>query len=510
MKRAALIVLVLAAATVAGVPRQSADAATCRPTLTKITVSPRSVPGGAKATATVHLSCATTTSLTVHLTGFRGVTIPTAIRVARHRSSGRATIRTEVRSATKHGDVVATLGRTRRTAALTVTRTPRACKTPRLIGLTIPSLVYVGNRPTATARLSCAPTAPIRLSLTSSNPHLKVLAKVTVGRHYDTATIGLDPTADETGQYSATITVRYKAQTLARSIAVEPGLENFLIPAASEPNFVQPEVLFTGIAPAGGLTVRLASDNPAITVPATYTAPAGSVGGGFNVTVLPVTKDTTVTLTATFGGRTLRATTTLLPPFGPGDTVTLSAEASAGPIYGQEFDLEYIVLLSNPAPASGETVTFAASDPSVELQSTTDFITAGFDDGFVDINTANITSPVHAKLTATVDGITATLPITIEPGLASISNVPATITGGDSFTCTVNLAGPVDTPTTIELQSTWGILTVPTLVTVPAGQSSVNFTATTVAVTSDSDVAINASLGSTEITSSTVTLTPPP
>jgi hypothetical protein len=508
VKRAALIVLVLAAATMAGVPRSPVDAATCRPTLTKIAVSPRSVPGGARATVTVALSCVTSTALTVHLTGFKGATTPSAIRVARHKSSGRAMIRTEIRKATKHGDVVATLGRTRRSAALTVTKTPRTCKSPRLTGVKIPSLVYVGNRPAATVRLSCAPTSPIRLSLTSSNPDLIAPADVTVGRYYDTATIGLDPTADQSGQYSATITVRYKAQTLARSMTVEPGLENFLIPAASEPNFVQPEVLFTGIAPTGGLTVRLASDNPAITVPATFTAPAGSVGGGFNVTVQPVTKDTTVTLTATFGGRTLRATTTLLPPFGPGDTVTLAAEAGAGPIYGQEHDLEYIVLLSNPAPASGENVTFAATDPSIELQSTTDFITGGFDDGFVDIDTTNITSPVHAKLTATVEGITATLPITIEPGLASISNVPATITGGESFTGTVNLAGPVDTATTIELQSTWGILTVPTLVTVRAGQSSVNFTATTVAVTSDSDVNINASLGSTEITSSTVTLTP--
>ena len=121
------------------------------------------------------------------------------------------------------------------------------------------------------------------------------------------------------------------------------------------------------------------------------------------------------------------------------------------------------MLLSNPAPAGGETVTFSATDPSIELQTTSTDITPGFDDGYVDINTANITSPVHAKLEATVASITATLPVIIEPGLASVS-VPATVTGGDNFTGTVSLAGPVDAATTVALQSTWGIVTVPGLV----------------------------------------------
>jgi hypothetical protein len=368
--------------------------------------------------------------------------------------------------------------------------------------------MYVGSRSVATIRLSCAPTAPIRLSLTSTNSDLPVPAAVTIGRYYDTAAVPLNPKADEAGRFSARLAVRYKSTSLARSVTVDPGMSLFSIPPCSEPNCVFPEVLFTGIVPTGGLTVHLTSNNPAIIVPATFTAAAGSLGGTFNVTVQPVTKNTKVTLTAAFGGRKLHATTVLLPPFGPGDTVTLSAEAGSGPIYGQEFNLEYIVLLSNPAPASGETVTFSATDPSIELQSTSTFIPPGFDDGYLDINTADITSPVHAKLTATVAGITATLPITIEPGLASVS-VPATVTGGDSFTGTVSVAGQVDTPTTVALQSTWGIVTVPGLVTIPAGESSASFTATTVEVTTNSDVTINASLGTTNFPSNIVTVTAP-
>ncbi len=509
MKRSALLVLVLAAAPVTYLPHQSADAATCRAVLSKVAVSPPSVPGGASAKVTVQLSCHTTTAVTVHLAGFKGITLPSAIDVARGKNHAVATVRTSVRSSTKHGDIQATLGRTRRNAGLTVTRTPRSCRVPQPTAFAAPSLMYVGSPSVATVQLSCAPTAPIRLRVHSSNSDLPVPATITVGRYYDYATVPLNPKADEAGRYSAVLGVSYGAWAAHRTVTVDPGLSLFAIPLSSEPNFVQPEALFTGTVPAGGLTVRLTSNNAAIVVPATYTAPAGSVGGGFNVTVQPVTKNTKVTLSATVGGRTLRASTVLLPPFGTGDTVTLSAEAGSGPIYGQEYNLEYIALLSNPAPASGETVTFAATDPSIELQTTSTYISPGFDDGYLDINTANITSPVHAELEATVAGITAKLPIIIEPGLASVT-VPASVTGGDSFTGTVSLAGPVDTATTVDLQSTWGIVTVPTLVTIPKGQSSATFTARTVSVSADSDVTINAMLGNTSISSNTVTLTPPP
>jgi hypothetical protein len=502
--------VLMVAAVLVFVPHQSADAATCRPALKGVAVSPTSVPGGANVTVKVTLTCDAPTTVSVHLQGFKGVTTPSVVLVARRRDTGTATIKTSVTHLVRRGEIEATLGRVHRKAALTVTRTPRTCRTPVLAGFSTPSLVYVGNRIAATIRLSCASATSIRASLSSSNrTFLPVPGKITIGRYYNTATISLVPKADQEGQYKATVTVRYGSRSMSRTITVDPGLASVSIPPCSEPNCVFPDVLFTGIIPAGGFTVRLASSNPAITVPATAPFAAGSLGGGFTgVTVQPVTKTTSVTISATFGGRTLRATTVLLPPWNTSDRVTLSAEAGSGPIYGQEFTLEYIVLLSNPAPASGETVSFSASDSSIELQSTSTFIAPGNDDGYLDINTANVTSAVHAQIDATVQGVKASLPVTIEPGLASITGLPATIVGGNGFTAMVNLAGPVDTATTVNLQSTAGILTVPLQVVIPAGQSSASFKATTVPVTADSGVSIIASLGNTNLQSGTVTLTP--
>lgn len=119
-----------------------------------------------------------------------------------------------------------------------------------------------------------------------------------------------------------------------------------------------------------------------------------------------------------------------------------------------------------------------------------------------------MTQPVHTTITATADGITQTLPVVIEPGLASFSGLPARIKGGRSFTATINLAGPVDTRTTVALQSTDGVLGVPLLVHIPAGHSSVSFRATTVPVTTTTGVSIIASLGSSTLQSGTVNVKP--
>jgi hypothetical protein len=508
MKRIATA-LVLAAAALASVSHAPAGAATCRPALKGLTLSPASVPGGASSTAKVTLSCTAPAAVTVGLAGFTGATAPRSVRVARGKASATAVITTSVTRVARHGNITATLRTVIRRAPLTVSKTPRTCKSPALSSTSLASLGYVGQHPQLTVRLSCAAATPVRVSLSSSNSLLPVPATVTVGRYYQTAVVSLAPEADEAGQYSASVTAKLRTKSLAKTITVDPGLASFTIPPCSEPNCVAPDVLFTGDIPAGGYTVQLASDSPAITVPSSATFQAGSLGGGFpGLTVNPVTVNTTVTLSATFEGRTLTATTVLLAPWTTSDSLSLTAEQT-GPDYGQEFDLEYVALLSNPAPASGETVTFSSPSASLELQNTTWPIPPGDDDAYVDVNTANVTSPVHTTLVATVDGVSTSLPVTIEPGLASFTDVPATVEGGQSFTATVDLAGPVDTATTVGLQSTVGILSVPSTVVIPAGQSSASFQATTVDVTGDTTLNINASLGSTTLSSPTVTVTPP-
>jgi hypothetical protein len=100
--------------------------------------------------------------------------------------------------------------------------------------------------------------------------------------------------------------------------------------------------------------------------------------------------------------------------------------------------------------------------------------------------------------------------VTIEPGLASFT-LPATLSTGSTGATgigTITLAGPVDTATTVGLQSTWGILTVPLSVTIPAGESSATFPISVVPVTTDSPVSILASLGTSVLQSDNIDVTP--
>jgi hypothetical protein len=459
------------------------------------------------------LTCETGTRLTVHLKGFKGATVPASVTVARRHDKATAEVRTAVTQASRRGEIQAAFGSKHLKVALTVTRTPRSCRAPSLTSIKAPTLSYALETPLITIGLTCAPTAPIRLRLTSSNSYLRVPATVTVGRYYDYAAVPAKAGADQEGQYTGTVTVRYGRSSLSKAITVDPGLAQILIsPTSGEPDAVSLNVLLTGGAPTGGLTFKLKSSSPAVTVPATYTITqpgALGVGGIPGVTVQTVSRNTPVTISATLGSRTVSASTTLLPPFDSGDSAALVPESQQGSIiYGDEYSLEYQLTLSNPAPADGLTVTYSSPSASLELQQTSGFIPAGSDDDIIDVNTAAVTSPLHTELAASVDGVTATLPITIEPGLVSITGVPATITSGDSFTATVTLAGSVDTATTVALQSLDGVLSVPGEVVIPSGSSSVTFTASTVTVTSDTSVSIEAMLGSTTVYSDSVTVTP--
>jgi hypothetical protein len=518
VKRIALALAVVAAAlasvaAAAQAPARAASAVSCRPALSTLTLSAAAVPGGARDTLRLTLTCKTQVSLTVRLKGFAGASVPASVQVPRHQATATATVQTATTHAARHGEIEATAGAKRLKTGLTITRTPRSCRTPTLSGLQAPDLVYVGDHPVLALRLSCAPTAGVRLTLSSASQYLPVPRTITVGRYYDYADVTLTPMADEAGQYDAAVTVRDGKRSLTTTITVDPGLSLFeILAVGNQLDAVSLDILVTGRIPVGGVTISLHSSSPAVTVPATLTiSEPGSLGvtNPAGVTVQPVTQDTPVTLSATLGSRTLNATTVLLPPFDSSDSAALTPVSDQGNVvYGGATSLEYQLTLSNPVPASGLAATFSSPSTSLELQPASDYISAGFNEDWVDVNVADVTSPVSTELQAAVDGVTATLPVTVEPGLASITGVPSTIEGGSSFTATVSLAGPVDAATTIGLQGDSSLLTIPGLVTIPPGQSSASFTVSTAAVSADTSVFFGAALGTTTLYSDWVTLTP--
>jgi hypothetical protein len=477
-------------------------AASCSTALRSVSLSPASVPGGASSTVTATVSCAPSKAVSISLKGFTGAKAPSSVRVAAGKTTATGTITTSTRTKALRGWITGVLGRVSKRSLLTVAVTPKTCKTTAVSSVSLATLAYVGDKPALGVKLSCVPAKAVTLTLKSavaptSAPAVAVPASVTIKGYYGTASVALTPKAYQPGQYADTVSVHYGSKTLTKKITIDPGLSLFELPASGgAPDDVEPNILFTGIVPAGGLTVKLKSSNAAITVPATASFAAPGIGGGFTgVTVKDVTKNTTVTLSATLGSKTLTASVTLLPPWNSQDKITLANANGTAPLYGPAYGYEIYVSLSDPADPDGNgltaTVTTNKAD-DVELQdSTVDFF-PGSDQGAISFELPNETAPVHATVTVSLDGVTTSVPVTIEPSLASVT-IPATIVGGQSGTGTVTLAGAPDVADSVDLQSDWGIVTVPQSVTIPAGQTSATFPITTVPVDSDSQVSVGAS-----------------
>ncbi|MCW2929830.1 MAG: hypothetical protein JWM19_792 [Actinomycetia bacterium] len=481
---------------------QASPAAVCSPALAKVALSPASVPGGAGSTVTATLNCATPRALSVALKGFSGVRVPSVLHVAAGKTTGTAAIATATTTKAKRGWILATLGNVRREALLTIGVTPKTCKSPVLAATTLPTLAYVGDHPVLTVKLSCTAAATVKVTLTGSvtpsDASLTVPTSVSIGKYYSVATVALSPKAYRgymPGQYKAAVSARLGSRDLTRVMTVDPGLLIFDdTPDSCSPNDVSLDILFTGDVPAGGLTVKLKSSNAAVTVPATYTfTQQGSVGGGVNsgVRVEPVSKATNVTLSASLGSRTMTVSVTLLPPWQAGDKITLTPEIGSNPFYGPSGGYTYGIGLSDPAPTSGNGLNGTVSvDPvgAVQLTNPEFSIFPGCDSASFSFNVPAAITPVHATITVAIGGSKATTSVIIEPSIASVT-APATIVGGQSGMGTVTLAGVPDAPETVYLESSdKGILTVPTPVTIPAGQKSVTFSITTVPVTEDSQV----------------------
>jgi hypothetical protein len=383
------------------------------------------------------------------------------------------------------------------------------CASPKLTGFSAPGLIYAGDKVTGTISLSCAPDSKIRLSLTSDDAKLTVPAHVTVARGRNSVDVPVTAGMDRVAQYVAHVTVGYGGQSLSSAITVSPGLRNLELPLSDMPNSVDPFVTFTGPAPAGGLTVKVASDNPAVTVPPTVAfTQEGSYGGDFHATVHPVTKNTTVHISVTLGTRTLTASKVLVPPFDGSSSMQIIPQTD-GNVYGLDYYRPYNVLLSNPAPDDGLRVSLkvADGDSTIQLDQDSVYITGGFRSGQFVIHASDVTRTTRTEIQATADGVTTSIPVTVQPRLTSITDMPTSVQGGESFQGTVNLAGRSDNDTVVALQSSWGIVDVPVTVTIPAGSMSATFTGTSVPVDSPSDVTITASLGD-GTADSTVTLTP--
>src|SRR5215208_2947211 len=195
-------------------------------------------------------------------------------------------------------------------------------------------------------------------------------------------------------------------------------------------------VMLNGQAPAGGAVVSLSSSSPAAQPPASVTVPAGVESVSFTVPTSRVSADTPVTITASWRGASVQATTTLTPQPAP-TSITLDPATTSGSAgsFGR-------VTAADPRDAD---VTFSLSTSRPDL----------------------VTIPSSV-----------TVPQFAAAGGFNIST--STVTSGANSTGTVTLSGAAPPGgLAVSVSSSSTIASVPGSVTVPAGATSASFNVST-------------------------------
>jgi hypothetical protein len=145
------------------------------------------------------------------------------------------------------------------------------------------------------------------------------------------------------------------------------------------------------------------------------------------------------------------------------------------------------VYLTAPAQSGGFTVQLSSSNPSVASVPSSVTVPQGQTSANFTVTTTPVTSQTNVTITASAQGVTrqATLTVTPQPSvtLQSLTISPSWVFGGSNATGTVTLTGPAPAGgAVVQLRSSnTSAATVPSSVTVPAGQTRASFTIRTTA-----------------------------
>ena len=262
-------------------------------------------------------------------------------------------------------------------------------------------------------------------------------------------------------------------------------------------------VTLNGAATGNGLVVNLASNQSAVSVPGTVTVPTGATSAVFTATAAAVTTAETATLTASAGGAT-QTFGISLGAFMPGLKMSTASLNFGDVAKDTKSSPQSIVLTSsgtapltiNSAVPSGAGFTVSGTTfPTTLNPGQTASLTVVFNPTVMGTATGTISisdnaSPSTAAISLSGTGMAGTGTLS---GLSCATN---SFSGSGSDACTVTLTAAAGSGgLAVSLSSTNNAVTVPGSVIVPAGSSSIGFTAAVSAVTTAQTAAVTASAG---------------
>lgn len=266
-------------------------------------------------------------------------------------------------------------------------------------------------------------------------------------------------------------------------------------------NSVLATVKLSKVAPSGGVTVTLSSNNPAITVQPSVLVLAGSDTATFNVNSSGVDASTNGNVTASAGGVSLSQPLTVTP------ATLASVSVAPSPVEGG-LTTTATLHLNGAAGPSGLTVNLTSSSASATLAASTS-VSAGASSKAVTVTTKGVSASTNATIGAQVgSGTTYSAVLTIVPTtIQSISVSPSPVAGGAQATVTVVLNGTsAPTGTNVVFHDTSGDAGLPASRILPGNVHGYSFPVTTKPVTAQVVATLSATTGAvTKQTTLTIT-----
>ncbi len=455
------------------------------PVVASVSISPNTLVGGLAATGTLTLSgTAPAGGQLVNLTtNNAGVIVPASITVPQGTSSTTFNITTVSVPADVVVTVTASANLRSSSATLTLKRTAvDAINTQK-------SSIPGGQSLSASVSLTGnAGVGGLKVDLSVNDPSASVPSTVTVpfGQLFAAFSVSTFPVVDD-----RIVTIRAFADGLAKTKQVTIERPRLTSIQLSPTSFAGGEdvtgtVRLTGIAPAGGILVSLSSSDAAVLVPASVLVEAGKSEVTFDATVLPVTANKDVTLSATHRGQTVTET------FRLEKTVLKAIRFSTSETIGGE-SVQLIIDLNGPAPESGMDVTLTSSDASISVPASVS-VPAGERSVSLELTVAAVATDKTVTVSGDGNSGLATASILVNrPELTSFLLSPRTVTGGLDATAIVRLTGISPSGgTRVNLTSDNAAAQVPAFVNVPEGKSEVTVKVTTVPVGTDVEAFLSA------------------
>jgi hypothetical protein len=229
-----------------------------------------------------------------------------------------------------------------------------------------------------------------------------------------------------------------------------PGLELFwIIPEPGSTNGGNPtqaRVTLNMPAPAGGATVKIASDIPFAETPTSVFIPQGATDGLVTpIPTLPVPAAAVGTIRAAYGGGWQQSSLGLFP-------ILYGVSLNADNVIGGT-SLTGTIALLNPAPAGGIDVTLFSNDPSLTTVPPRVFIPAGQMGAVFNVATSPVTIPTRMVINSGTGFENYRAPQTWltlmpagspppPPSLSSITLHSSSILGGGTTVGTLTLTSP--------------------------------------------------------------------